>query len=119
MTPDQALREAYNAWKAATGSDEEALSRVLELKAAASSPVAAETAGEGALPFPSPAKTPSVVTPSERGRRGYLATEAKFGTAQMDRWRRTGGRKPNRTLAEIMGAIVPERARVQSGRNVR
>ena len=120
MTPGEAWRETYNALVAAGWSHEDALYHLRQIKEAASSPVAAETAREGGtLPPPSPAKNPSVVTHEERGRRGYLATEAKYGAAQMNRWRRTGGRKPNRTLAEIMGAIVPERARVQRSGKVR
>ena len=120
MTPDEAWRETYNALVAAGWSHEDTLYHLRQIKAAAGSGPVAEIAGEAGatLPPPSPAH-PSVVTPEERGRRGYLATEAKYGKAQMNRWRRTGGRKPNRTLAEIMAAIVPERARVQSGRKVR
>lgn len=41
------------------------------------------------------------MTPYERGAMGYIATEAKYGKAQMDRWRRSGGRKPNPTLADL------------------
>lgn len=38
---------------------------------------------------------------SEAGYRGYLVTEARYGTKQMNKWRRMGGRKPNLTLAEV------------------
>lgn len=43
----------------------------------------------------------SVVTPQERGYRGRLAVEAKYGKRVTDSWRRKGGRKPNRTIDEI------------------
>lgn len=43
----------------------------------------------------------SVVSRSEAGRRGYEQTLANHGKAAMDRWRRSGGRKPNLTLIEI------------------
>lgn len=43
----------------------------------------------------------TVVSRSESGLRGYHATLAKYGPAQLNKWRRTGGRKPNPTLLEI------------------
>lgn len=43
----------------------------------------------------------SVVTRSEAGKRGYEALLATYGTKQLNRWRRQGGRKKHRTLAEI------------------
>lgn len=43
----------------------------------------------------------TVVSRSESGLRGYHATLAKYGPAQLNRWRRSGGRKPNPTLLEI------------------
>lgn len=47
---------------------------------------------------------------SERGYLGYLATRARYGSRQMDAWRRTGGRKRNRTYEEIVGSIPARRA---------
>jgi len=43
----------------------------------------------------------NVVSRSEAGARGYAVTLAKYGPAQLNRWRRKGGRKPNPTLLEI------------------
>lgn len=43
----------------------------------------------------------SVVTRSESGKRGYEALLATYGERQLNKWRRQGGRKKHRTLAEI------------------
>ena len=65
-------------------------------------------------------KDRSVVTPQERGLRGYLSTYERYGKPQMDRWRRKGGRKPNRTLGQILAGIAPSsRARFTSRREGR
>ena len=45
------------------------------------------------------------------GSLGYQETRARYGDAQMDRWRRMGGRKPNPTLAEIEAGIARPRKR--------
>jgi hypothetical protein len=68
----------------------------------------------------------SVVSRSEAGRRGYVAMLARYGEAQVNRWRRTGGRKPNPTYAEIIAAenaaerakkaVTRQRRRMQSRR---
>lgn len=51
----------------------------------------------------------SVVSKSEAGARGYMVTEARYGKATMDRWRRKGGRPRNKTLAEIRAEEKRER----------
>lgn len=43
----------------------------------------------------------TVVSRSEAGLRGYQSTLAKYGAVQLNKWRRTGGRRPNPTLLEI------------------
>ena len=47
----------------------------------------------------------SVVSRQESGARGYQVTLAKYGPAQMNRWRRRGaGKNRNPTLLEILEA---------------
>jgi len=57
-----------------------------------------------------------IVTASERGMRGRIAVEAKYGKKVTDSWRRRGGRKPNRTLAQIEAGIEPQRQRPSTAR---
>lgn len=59
------------------------------------------------------------MTPQDRGSLGYERTLAKYGVSTMNRWRRSGGRKPNPSLSEIKAGIEPVRARVTSKREVR
>lgn len=51
----------------------------------------------------------SVITPEERGRMGYDATLRRYGRAQMNRWRRRGGRKPSLTLGQITAGTGPQK----------
>lgn len=44
---------------------------------------------------------PPVVSQAEYGRRGYRVLEAKYGTHQLNAWRRKGGRPKDPTLLEI------------------
>lgn len=61
----------------------------------------------------------SVVSRQESGLRGYQAMLAKHGVAQVNKWRRTGGRKRNRTYLEIIEAERLEAEAKASARRAR
>lgn len=46
------------------------------------------------------------MTSAEWGARGYHVTAARYGEAQMNRWRKRGGRKRNPTYAELTKAVT-------------
>lgn len=96
-------------------------STLAPLQAEASSPEDAAYSDAGAgtpvvIPLapssPSPAPVfPTVSTPSEIGYLGHLAQLRKYGPRQLDAWRRMGGRRRNRTLAEIEASTAGNRVK--------
>lgn len=53
------------------------------------------------------------------GFNGYVALVNKYGVRQVNQWRKRGGRRRERTLAEIKAASEPRRARSSSTRRAR
>lgn len=53
------------------------------------------------------------MTPAEWGARGYEVLVATYGEHRINQWRRRGGRKPIRSLAEIQAATGATRTRTR------
>lgn len=129
MRPDEQRYLKYNELTAAGFTHKDALAEVRAMQATPSGvralPPVVSSAGAGedrtsgvrgdGSPAPAILNLPVVAGLREYGYRGYLAQEAKYGKKKVDEWRRLGGRKPNRTVAEIEAGIVPDRVRPQGG----